>query len=177
MSYFKFDEAQKKWRCNACNMMRKCDPKHGYNNMLTHIKDKHPNYMEVVSSLQPDTVSISGELTALTPPELPQTSLQYMVQSKASDVFKWMDWIVMDEHELNFCEQERTRGNTSLSKICNKSLKKYMFKMVDGVKKKIISMVAACHRYALIYDGWTEDNTHFIGTLTIIMLYVLLTEH
>ena len=43
-------------------------------------------------------------------------------------------------------------------------MKKYMFKMMDGVKQKIRAMAEACERYALIYDGWIEDNTHFIGT-------------
>ena len=69
----------------------------------------------------------------------------------------------MDELELSFCEQERTRVNTNISKICTKTLKKYMFKLEVAVKTQVKQMVEDCHCFALIYDGWTEDNTHFIG--------------
>ena len=94
-----------------------------------------------------------------------------MVDTKSNDIFKWMDWIVMDELELSFCEKARTRGNVHLSKICTKSIKKYMFKLVAAVKNRISIMAAACARYALIFDGRTEDNKHFIGQLDVSKLY------
>ena len=138
--------------------------KHGFNNLFSHIKEKHPDYKDVVRSLFPDTVSNTGAVAQFTQRTMPQTSLQYMVDNKANDIFKWLGWVVMDELELSFCEQERTRNCTNLTKICSKTMKKYMFKMMDGVKQKIRAMAEACERYALIYDGWIEDNTHFIGT-------------
>lgn len=59
--------------------------------------------------------------------EVEQTTLEYMIDSKSRGSYKWLDWIVMDEHELSFCEKDRTRENTNLPKICSKTLKKYMF--------------------------------------------------
>ena len=153
-----FDEVQKRWKCK-CGNVRKCDiMKHGYANLFTHIKLKHPDYQSLIKTYSTESVNTPSQLI-----RQPQSSLEFLVDTKSNDIFKWLDWIVMDELELSFCEKPRTRGNARLTKICTKSLKKYMFKVVTSVKKKIVAIAAACPRYALIFDGWTEDNTHFIG--------------
>jgi hypothetical protein len=69
----------------------------------------------------------------------------------------------MDEMGIGFCEKALTRENSNLQPISAKTLKKYMLLLVDEVEKKITALVEARQCFALIFDGWTEDSTHFIG--------------
>ena len=48
-----------------------------------------------------------------------------------------------------------------------KTLKKYTFKLVEVVEKKITVKVATATTFALVFDGWSEDSTHFIGLFII----------
>jgi hypothetical protein len=38
-----------------------------------------------------------------------------------------------------------------------------MFKVVEAVEKKIIVKVTTTPLFALLFDGWIEDSTHFVG--------------
>jgi hypothetical protein len=154
------------WKC-SCGIQRKCNiSKSGYNNLLTHVKQQHPDYEEMFRSTQcgigtregseSGSVSVVRQISG-------QTSLDFLIDSKSKTVFKWIEWIVMDEHPLTFCEKELTRSNTNLPKISTKTLKKYLLKLVVVVEKQITSLVDTAPAYALIFDGWSEDSTHFIG--------------
>ena len=44
-----------------------------------------------------------------------------------------------------------------------KTLKKYLFKLVDAVKKKVTVRACVAVSYALVFDGWSEASRHFIG--------------
>jgi hypothetical protein len=37
-----------------------------------------------------------------------QTTLDYMFDTRSTNVYKWLKWIIMDEHELAFCEKDLT---------------------------------------------------------------------
>jgi hypothetical protein len=70
----------------------------------------------------------------------------------------------MDEHELIFCEKILTQCNTRLEPNSVKTLKKYLFKVVEAVEKKVsVRASAAAVSYALVFDGWSEASRHFIG--------------
>ena len=150
------------WKCNICGNIRKTDIKtQGYTNLMGHIKTKHNDMLDTLS-----TDSNSNLIQA--PLHAGQKNLQFAIDPKAHDIYKWIDWVVMDELELSFCEQERTRGYSNISKICTKTLKKYILKLHTALKMKVKQMLEGIHAYALIYDGWTEDNTHFIGMCFIV---------
>ena len=171
------DKMRNIWKCK-CGKLRKSDVKvNGYTNLMGHIKDKHPDMNELLA-LQ------SGQATGIldNPTNQKQTMLQFLIDPKSNDIYKWIDWVVMDELELSFCEQERSRQYTNLSSLCTKTLKKYVLKLSKAVQRRVKERVAGCHCFALIYDGWTEDNTHFIGmyckhelpTMHIVANYLLL---
>ena len=69
----------------------------------------------------------------------------------------------MDEHKFLFCEKELTQKNSNLKPISVTTLKKYLFKVVEAVEKKITVKVATAPLFALLFDGWTENSTHFVG--------------
>ncbi len=154
------------WKC-SCGTERKCNVrKSGYNNLMTHIKQQHPDYEEIYRSYQNEfpsrehsecgSVSVIGSVSC-------QTTLDCLIDSKSSNIFKWIEWIVMDELPLTFCEKELTRTNSKLQRISVKTLKKYIFKIVAGVEKKITVLAQAAPVFSLIFYGWSEDSTHFIG--------------
>jgi hypothetical protein len=145
------------WRCQ-CGNERKCDViTHGYSNLMTHIKSRHPDYLkkfaDCTTGLVPGDTSSQGG----------QRTLDFLIDKKSFNSYKWIDWIVMDEHELNFCEKPRTRENTSLEKMSSKTLKKIMFQLVSAIEKNITKLAEAVPCFALIFDGWSENNTHFVG--------------
>ena len=92
-----------------------------------------------------------------------QTKLDYMFDTASTNVFKWLDWIIMDEHNLEFCEKDLTQGNTKLDPISVKTHKKYLlFKLMKTVEKGSAKAMYACC-YALVIDGWSKASKRFIG--------------
>ena len=159
-----------RWKC-SCGKVRKQDIKLGFKNLISHIRQKHPNYLEVFHMAQQEDghSETSSLITALSSPGPSllvsgQTTLDYMFDTRSTNVFKWLEWIIMDEHELAFCEKDLTRCNASLETISVKTLKKYLFKVVQSVEKKISAKaMALASSYALVFDGWSEASKHFIG--------------
>jgi hAT family C-terminal dimerisation region len=160
-----------RWKC-SCGTVRKQDIKVGFANLMSHIKQKHPNYLEVFHVARQEDIhsETSSLITAVSagPSSLSvisgQTTLDYMFDTRSTNVFKWLEWIIMDEHELAFCEKDLTRGNANLEPISVKTLKKYLFKVVNAVEKKISAKaMALATSYALVFDGWSEASKHFIG--------------
>ena len=90
--------------------------------------------------------------------------MDYMFDSRSTKVFKWLEWIIMDEHKLAFCEKDLTQGNANLEAVSVKTLKNYLFKVVKAVEKKIFATaMALATLYALVFDGWSEATKHFIN--------------
>ena len=154
------------WKC-TCGTLCKQIIKLGLSNLLSHIKQRHPNYEEVFAIAQQanhvGAISDSVHVVTRTRGVSGQTTLVYLFDSHSTNVFKWLEWIIMDEHEFLFCEKELTQKNSNLKPISVKTLKKYLFKVVEVVEKKISVKVATVPLFALLFDGWTEDSTHFVG--------------
>jgi hAT family C-terminal dimerisation region len=163
-----------RWKC-SCGKVRKQDIKVGFTNLMSHIRQKHPNYLEVFHVAQQEDVhSETSSLTTIAASPAGQqpsfsvvsgqTTLDYMFDTRSTNVFKWLEWIIMDEHELGFCEKDLTRGNANLEPISVKTLKKYLFKLVNAVEKRVsANAMAHATSYALVFDGWSEASKHFIG--------------
>jgi hypothetical protein len=160
-----------RWKC-SCGKLRKQDIKLCFANLMSHIRQKHPNYLEEFHLAQQEDghSETSSLITAVSSPGRSssvisgQTSLDYMFDTRSTNVYKWLEWIIMDEHELAFCEKDLTRGNANLETISVKTLKKYLLKVVKAVEKKIsATAMALATSYALVFDGWSEGSKHFIG--------------
>ena len=149
------------WKCR-CGNERKCDvSKNGYNNLMSHIKSKHPNYLELYQAHIASSSAASGKLSS-SKNIFVQTTLDSFIDSK-SDVYKWIDWIIMDELELSLCDKERTRSNASLADISSRTFKKYILSLSDAVEAKISEMASSAPTFSILFDGWSQDSFHFIG--------------
>lgn len=89
--------------------------------------------------------------------------MMQVYDKKASNVYGWLKWIIEAGLTLNFPEGAWTRKYTSLDTITNKTVKKYMFKVMNQVEKEISEIVKLVPSYSLMFDGWTENSYHFIG--------------
>ncbi|KAJ3091667.1 hypothetical protein HK100_007127, partial [Physocladia obscura] len=151
------DVLSNSWKCK-CGVEHKCDViKSSYNNLMTHIKSKHSNHLNIYTAYALESFSTSGGKSNSSN-QFAQT-LNYMIDVKSRNIYKWLDWIV----KLSFCKKECMRENLNLQKIYTKTLKKYIFQLVDAVEKKITTLATAAPCYALVFDSWTQDSTHFIG--------------
>jgi hypothetical protein len=83
-----------------------------------------------------------------------QMTLTYMVDTRSTNVFKWLKWIVVGEHELTFCKKTLTQRNSKLGTILVKTLKKYLFKVVDAVERKcLLRQVWLLHLHWFLMAG------------------------
>jgi hypothetical protein len=89
--------------------------------------------------------------------------LDYKFDSRSSNIYKWLEWVVMEELELPFCEKSLTRHNTKLQPISAKTLKKLMFQLVMQLEQDISAKVRSAPAYFLVFDGWSECSMHFVG--------------
>ena len=106
-----FIEQADLWKCKY-GTIRKQNIKLGFSNLLSHIKQRHPNYEEVFAIAQQahevDSISDSAQVVTGTGGVSGQTTLAYLFDNHSTNVFKWLQWIVIDEHKFLFCEKEWT---------------------------------------------------------------------
>lgn len=152
------------WKCRHCAKFRKQNTDKGYTNLMSHIKDEHPNYERLYEAFlkESEELDTTGANNAsLTTSK--QTMMDDFFDVKTNNIYKWLDWVIMDELSLMFPEKERTRKNTNLEKISTKTLKKYMFLVEHEVKEIIIKLLTKQPNVALVFDGWSANSIHFIG--------------
>ena len=174
---------ESKWKC-TCGTVRSQNVKLGYSNLMSHIKQKHTNYLDMfvlTEQANEDRQEAAGHSAALSRStgvlstgsrsmssvsgQPQQTTLNFMMDTRSNNVFTWLEWKVMDEHEK--CEKTLTRCNTRLEPISVKTLKKYLFKVVDAVGKKVTARTRVAVSYALVFHGWSEASRHFIGVFIV----------
>jgi hypothetical protein len=88
----------------------------------------------------------------------------YMLDAHSANIYKWLEWIAIYVLELSFCEKSLTRSNSKLQPIIGKTLKKYMFLLLEQVELKIFSRVRTAQVYSLVFGSWSEGSMHFIGS-------------
>jgi hypothetical protein len=106
------DRELNRWKCSSGKVCKQ-DIKLGFANLMSHIRQKHLNYVVVFHLAQQEDghSETSSLVTAILSPGQSlsvvsgQTTLDYMFDTRSTNVFKWLEWIIMDEHKLAFCER------------------------------------------------------------------------
>ncbi|KAH9134716.1 hypothetical protein AeRB84_019593 [Aphanomyces euteiches] len=124
--------------------------KHGYHNLFEHVKERHIDY-EDVYKLSLTAADKAATLTA-------------MLDTKTTNVCRWIEWIITAQLSLSFADNELTHKNSSLKKMTSKTLKTYGFKLVEMVERQMFVDMGNSP-FALVFDGWSVDSTHFVGLL------------
>ncbi|ETO78802.1 hypothetical protein F444_06353 [Phytophthora nicotianae P1976] len=94
------------FRCR-CGAVRKRAPGLGYTNLMQHIRREHPSF--------------AAEMLAATRGET--GSLLHYVRNSALNTFGWLEWIVLGNLPLSFCESRLSRRYTNLDPISVETLR------------------------------------------------------
>ena len=140
---FYFNEKEKnKFRCR-CGNERKVG--NGYQNLLTHIYTKHPNYLQEIQN---------------------QESV-FKPSDKVTCIYGWLDWIISNGYPFNFCENAVTKKYSSLKPISKKTLIKYLELLTRVVEQRISQELP--NHFGIMLDGWTDMSvsTHFVAIFAI----------
>lgn len=78
------------------------------------------------------------------------------------NLFKWIEFIVMNDLPFSFVENALMRSVSNLRSICIKTLMNGLRKMFVGLKKHIGAMLPK--KFGLVFDGWSSGNgAHLLG--------------
>jgi len=127
-----------------CNMSRKCKKGTGFSNLLSHIHQAHPIYVnEFQSFRQNNTRSIFG-----------------MLDNKSLNTFGWIKIIVENNLPISFVEDEFVRKFMKLKPICRNTLKSHMKLLKDEIiqnnKANLIT------KFGIVFDAWSSNGIHFV---------------
>ncbi|OWZ03916.1 hypothetical protein PHMEG_00024275 [Phytophthora megakarya] len=97
------------FKCKYCSPVRRQQPSSGYGNLISHLRDKHPEY-------EADYVAYTGSLA---------TSLHSFdfVSDKIANIYHWMEWVVDRNMSLSEVDHPLTRSMSRLKPISSKTLK------------------------------------------------------
>ncbi|OWZ16333.1 hypothetical protein PHMEG_0009890 [Phytophthora megakarya] len=81
------------------------------------------------------------------------------------EVYDWIEWVVMENRELSFCEQTLVRKNSKLSPISTKTLVLHMERLSDDVRNTITAALKG-QKIALAFDAWSANGYHFVAVIS-----------
>ncbi|ETO79092.1 hypothetical protein F444_06132 [Phytophthora nicotianae P1976] len=133
--------------CNYCSARRKQLPSSGYANMISHLKDKHPGYVEDYTSHQSRQAGLLRTFGFVNP--------------TASNMYRWIEWVVTRNMPLSEVDDPLTRGMSKLQPVCSKMPKRYMTLLVDAVEAKITAEMSG--QYGYMYDASTFYLENYVA--------------
>jgi hypothetical protein len=126
-----------------CGTTRSQELKKGYVNLLSHIKESHKDWEQIMASKNN------------------QSSIMQFVDKKSSTIFSWLQWIVTKNLPLEIVEDELTRKMTKLESISVTTLRKYLYKVTEAVEDIVKEELP--ETFGIVFDGWTERSVHYIA--------------
>jgi len=145
--FVKAEGEENKWKC-SCGKELSQKPNTGYSNLMTHVRNQHPKWLEEQAVTQP-------QITRHTTTSITSTT------KTAKNVHGWLEWVCIGLKPFSFVEETLTRRYSNLAPITAPTLKKYMEKVTKAVERAISQELP--NRFALAIDGWTKSSTHFIA--------------
>jgi len=135
------------WLCNKCGKTKLKSG--GWTNLLNHLGScVGSNYKAEFQALATDkTRSI--------------TSFILRVNEAEQDMFRWIEWIVMQSLPLQVVDNSLTREGMKYKPITSKLLRKYILATAKLMSESIAEKLP--DKIALVFDGWTVGSVHYIG--------------
>ncbi|OWY92297.1 hypothetical protein PHMEG_00038761 [Phytophthora megakarya] len=107
------------FRCKQCGRDRKQVVGFGYSNLLAHLVGKHAGFEAQYASFQSNS-------------HRPLQAFGFIAE-EASDLFQWIQWIIMRNMPIQEVEDELTRAMSKLRPVTVKAVKKCM----EGIAIKV----------------------------------------
>lgn len=146
--FTEFQEGCYKCKCGSTRKRKKTA---GYTNLMSHLKEKHPDWEQVYADFKKDN---PGKKKAA-PGQI------FFVNPKVIQLHSWLTWIINRNLPLSAVETKEFRDYSSLDSIGVKTIAKYL-RLVDLEIEKTLKNELP-QRFGLLIDGWTEETTHYYG--------------
>jgi hypothetical protein len=129
------------YRC-SCGRKRVQNPKTGYGNLVSHIKTEHKDWEEIMKAKDNKNPSA-------------------FVNKKGSNIFKWLEWIVVANLPFKFVDHPLTKKNSNLESVTDETIKKYLHLVTENVQKRMADDLP--DKFGIMIDGWKDGTTHYIA--------------
>ena len=147
-------------RCKYCDSYEIVFSKQkGYTNAASHVQRRHKQYSQdikiaIESLLSSKNATLDKFFTK-------------KVSEKALNYYGWLEWIVNQNLPFSFCEKPLTKRYTKLEPISTKTLKEYLFKVVEEATAALKKTLP--EKFIIMYDGWTADGTgtHYVAVYAV----------
>ena len=134
--------------CKSCGHRRKQNTRHGYSNLISHLKASHVGWEQVVAVHCANGIG-------------PMDAFARQVSAKAINLYGWLEWTLEQNHSFRFCEKKLTRKYSTLTALTTKTLMKYVTLTAASVRNHLSNMLP--ESFGLVIDGWSQDSLHFSG--------------
>ena len=148
--FTRVDGTEFDWKCK-CNIVRKQSGS-GYTNLVSHVRDKHP---ENLQTLRSDSEQPASTTTSLSTP------LSFLYGKRAEQLFGWIDLVVSGLLPFSVVSNSTYRKHVRYEGINRETLGKYMRNLTFRVEAKIKEELPS--QFAIFIDGWSAGDTHYVA--------------
>ena len=128
----------------GCTVKRKRPAGTGFGNIIQHLQSAHPTY---ISDYQANN-----------------SAFVYQYNEKLISIFKWIEWIVMDNLHFTSVESERFRKKSTMKSISRPTLLKYLNLLTRKLETHLQGTLP--NKFGLIFDSWSIFATNYTSIFT-----------
>ena len=144
------DGKKQEFKC-SCGTKRTKDKGGGWSNLMSHLRDKHPDYEQLYENFKKSNPKAKKAAPGTV----------FFVNPKVILLRNWLDWIVTDNLPLSTVEKPTFREYSRLDAISVDSVTKYL-RLVEGkIDEKLKQELPK--KFGIVIDGWSEGTTHYYG--------------
>ncbi|RLN72796.1 hypothetical protein BBJ28_00025009 [Nothophytophthora sp. Chile5] len=121
----------------------------GFTNFMNYLRRFHPGY------------EAEGEAAL----RAQNTLCLRIVYSLTTDIYRWVEWVVMIRLPFSICERRLARQNSKMSHISESTLNRYIYKLYEHVEGKIIALLL--DKFGFVLDGWTSGGRHYVAIFAV----------
>jgi hypothetical protein len=139
--------------CNSSKARFKAVPASGYSNLKNHLGTCIPNYEALYAE-------------RLIPRAENNMRNYVVVDKKSNNIFRWIQWIVVDNLPFAFVEKKLSRENSCLDPISRGTVMKYLDCLAWETTLVLANLLP--EKFALAFDGWDDGNSrNYFGVFVV----------
>ncbi|ETL79431.1 hypothetical protein L917_19940 [Phytophthora nicotianae] len=141
------EETPNKAKCCVCGKIYKQG--NGYTNQMHHLLKMHPDYPRLA-----EAAFRRGNPMGLT-----------MADQRTNEIFRSIEWCVLDRMPVSFCERALVRKNASMVPMAASTLQRHIDLLYGYVRDVIAAKLP--EKFGLVLDGWSSGGRHFIAIMAV----------
>ncbi|ETL43301.1 hypothetical protein L916_06159 [Phytophthora nicotianae] len=147
-----FEERDDRYYCRLCPLSRAKPRNGGFTSVIDHLNRNHRG------------VYLDEYYILARRPSALDNYVRVTVDGAIMNRYHWMDWVIMEHHELSFCEKPRARKYTSLEPISRYLLKQDLDSVEVAVQARVRQRLSG-KPFGFLLDAWTEAGTHYAAII------------